>query len=307
MAISAPQNESKVAKAFQEEMTRALSDGFTADEIAAAKSGYLQSRQVALSEDGTIARFLTDGLYTGRDFYWEDKLASKIRTLTSEQITRAMGQFLDPNKLVIIAAGDFSRVNQPSQTGSSYEFVDRIIREDVNPILYPTGKPRPEDDNWKPDWNEITALVAKKHDPMVADRVVSKARVGWYQVKKQWSEYTSNLVKNIEMYGTGREGIIDSILLNNFAWDIFQHSNKKTELDAAISWLERILKNDPENTNSIDTYANLLHKTGRTNEAIAWELKGLDIAAAKKDDEEVKVLRETVDKMKKGEPTWPNN
>ncbi|HEY2974609.1 MAG TPA: insulinase family protein [Pyrinomonadaceae bacterium] len=307
MAISAPQNESKVEKAFREEVSRAVSDGFTAEEVAAAKSGYIQSRQLALSDDSAVARFLADGLYVGRDLYWEDKLASRLRSLTPEEITRAMRQFIDPNKLVTVAAGDFSRVSQAKGTGYSYEFVDRIIGEEINPMLYPGGKPRALDDNWKPDWNEITGLVAKKYDARVADLVVSKAKVGWYQLKKQWPEYTSNLVKNIETYGTGREGDVNAFLLNNYAWDVFQYSNNKAELTAAISWLERILRTDPENLNSIDTYANLLYKIKRTDEAITLESKGMDLAAAKNDEKELKIFRETLDKMKKGQPTWPNN
>jgi tetratricopeptide (TPR) repeat protein len=250
---------------------------------------------------------LADGLYVGRDLYWEDKLASRLRSLTPEEITRAMRQFIDPNKLVTVAAGDFSRVSQAKGTGYSYEFVDRIIGEEINPMLYPGGKPRALDDNWKPDWNEITGLVAKKYDARVADLVVSKAKVGWYQLKKQWPEYTSNLVKNIETYGTGREGDVNAFLLNNYAWDVFQYSNNKAELTAAISWLERILRTDPENLNSIDTYANLLYKIKRTDEAITLESKGMDLAAAKNDEKELKIFRETLDKMKKGQPTWPNN
>jgi len=45
-AIAAPQNVAKVEVAFKEEMERALKDGFTAEEVAAAKSGWLQTQKV---------------------------------------------------------------------------------------------------------------------------------------------------------------------------------------------------------------------------------------------------------------------
>src|SRR5213078_547296 len=45
-AIYAPQNVERLEAAFKEEIARALKDGFTEDEVQAAKSGWLQSRQV---------------------------------------------------------------------------------------------------------------------------------------------------------------------------------------------------------------------------------------------------------------------
>ncbi len=50
-AIHAPQNTTKLETAVREEIDRARKDGFTADEVAAAKSGWLQSQQVSRSQD----------------------------------------------------------------------------------------------------------------------------------------------------------------------------------------------------------------------------------------------------------------
>ena len=44
-ATAAPQNMEKLEKAIQEELSKALKDGFTAEELAKAKSGILQKRQ----------------------------------------------------------------------------------------------------------------------------------------------------------------------------------------------------------------------------------------------------------------------
>ena len=54
-AICAPQNASKVEHAYQDELERALTEGFTAEEVAAAKTGFLQSRQMRFADDGGIA------------------------------------------------------------------------------------------------------------------------------------------------------------------------------------------------------------------------------------------------------------
>ena len=45
-AISAPENTTKVQVAFQEEIAKVLAEGFTEEELQAAKSGWLQSRTV---------------------------------------------------------------------------------------------------------------------------------------------------------------------------------------------------------------------------------------------------------------------
>jgi hypothetical protein len=144
--------------------------------------------------------------------------------------------------LVVVAAGDFSRVNQVMGSGYSQEFVDHIIAEEIDTILFPGGKPRASDGNWKPDWDAITAVIANKYDATVADQAVSGAKVQWYGVKKDWPDFTSNLVRKIQKYGVGRQGLVGNLLLNNSAWDVFQHSNNKAELDAAISWLERLCR-----------------------------------------------------------------
>jgi zinc protease len=64
-AISAPQNRAKAQKAFQDELTKALADGFSAEELAAAKSGYLQSEEVDRSDDENLSSLLAQHLYDG--------------------------------------------------------------------------------------------------------------------------------------------------------------------------------------------------------------------------------------------------
>jgi hypothetical protein len=52
----------------------------------------------------------------------------------------------------------------------------------------------------------------------------------------------------------------------------------------------------------IDTYANLLHKSGNTTDAIKWQKKA--IAILKQDGEDTADFEETLAKMEKGEKTW---
>lgn len=113
-AIYAPQNVVRLEAAFNEEIARALKDGFTAEEVAAAKSGYLQGRQVNRSQDPGLSRTLASYLFLGRTLGWDEEFEKKVAALTPEQIVAAMRRHIDPSKLTIVKAGDFAK-NPPSQ------------------------------------------------------------------------------------------------------------------------------------------------------------------------------------------------
>ncbi|MEP6924103.1 MAG: pitrilysin family protein [Pyrinomonadaceae bacterium] len=108
-AIYAPQNVGKVETGFKEEIARVLADGFTADEIATAKSGWLQSRQVSRAQDRELAGTLNNYLYLNRTLAWDIELEKKVAALTPEQINTAMRKYVTPDKITIIKAGDFAK------------------------------------------------------------------------------------------------------------------------------------------------------------------------------------------------------
>jgi zinc protease len=108
-AIYAPQNVEKLEAAFKEEIARMLKDGFTAEEVEAAKSGYLQSRQVSRAQDNELANRLNNYLFIGRTLQFDAELDAKLQALTPEQIIAAMRRHIDPAKVTIIKAGDFAK------------------------------------------------------------------------------------------------------------------------------------------------------------------------------------------------------
>src|SRR5260370_20635988 len=108
-AIYAPQNVDKLEAAFKEEIARMLKDGFTAEEVEAAKSGYLQSRQVSRAQDNELLNRSNTYLFIGRTWQWDADFESRIKALTPEQINAAMRKYVDPSKLVIYKAGDFAK------------------------------------------------------------------------------------------------------------------------------------------------------------------------------------------------------
>jgi zinc protease len=109
-AICAPQNAPKVEHAYQDELGRALTGGFTAEELAAAKTGFLQSRQMQFADDGSIANSLMQHLFIDHDLSWDEKFDEAIQSLSAEQIKNAMNRHLDPGKMIMVQAGDFSKI-----------------------------------------------------------------------------------------------------------------------------------------------------------------------------------------------------
>ena len=109
LAIYAPQNAERLETAFREELDRALKDGFEEKEIAEAKSGYLQSRQVSRAQDMQLARILTTALFLQRTLVWDADLEKKIDALTGEQILSALRRRIDPAQITIVKAGDFAK------------------------------------------------------------------------------------------------------------------------------------------------------------------------------------------------------
>jgi zinc protease len=109
-AIAAPQNVGKVEAAVKEELDRAVSGGFTAEEVAAAKSGWLQSRSVGRSSDGPLAGTLATRDFDEQTLAWDADLEKKVGALTPPQIQDALRRHLTVTALSIVKAGDFRKV-----------------------------------------------------------------------------------------------------------------------------------------------------------------------------------------------------
>jgi zinc protease len=108
-AIYAPQNRAKLESAFREEIEGVLKDGFSADEVAAAKRGWLDSRKLNRAQDEILVGVLANNLYLDRTMQWSAELEQKLLALTPGEIKDALTRHIDPAKLSIIKAGDFAK------------------------------------------------------------------------------------------------------------------------------------------------------------------------------------------------------
>ena len=111
-AISAPENSEKVYAAFREEIEKVITEGFTAEELEAAKSGWLQSRNVTRSQDNRLTGKLSSYLRIDRTLEWDQALEDKINSMSIEDVNKAIKAHIHHDKMVYIRAGDFDKVSK---------------------------------------------------------------------------------------------------------------------------------------------------------------------------------------------------
>jgi zinc protease len=108
-AIYAPENAEKLEAAFKDEIRKATTEGFTAEEIADAKKGWLQAQQLSRANDRELSGRLNNYLFLDRTIAWDAVFEDKISKLTPEQINAAMKKYITPDKITIVKAGDFAK------------------------------------------------------------------------------------------------------------------------------------------------------------------------------------------------------
>jgi len=108
-AICAPQNLEKVEIGFKEEIARMLKDGFTAEEVASAKSGVLQGKKVSRAQDRELVSKLSLNLDREIDMQWHEKYESRLAELTAEEVNRVMRKYIKLEDFSIIKAGDMTK------------------------------------------------------------------------------------------------------------------------------------------------------------------------------------------------------
>ncbi len=106
-AIYNPANRPKVVTGVEEELTRLLHGGVTAEELKRAKDGYLTQLQVGRTNDNALASSLAENLFVGRTMQFDADLEARIKTLTVDEVNAALRKYVHPDRLSVITAGDF--------------------------------------------------------------------------------------------------------------------------------------------------------------------------------------------------------
>ena len=107
VAISNPQNAPRVEASFVDELAKALKDGFTADEVAAAKKAVHDQRLVGRAQDGQLLNLIATREEFGRTLAWDEQMDAKLEALTVDQVNAAFRRHVSLDQLSIVKAGDF--------------------------------------------------------------------------------------------------------------------------------------------------------------------------------------------------------
>ncbi|MBM3317163.1 MAG: insulinase family protein [Candidatus Eisenbacteria bacterium] len=100
-----PDRVDRAAEIVREELRRFIEQGVGDDELARAKSHLAGSFPLRLETNQAVAAALLDCLRHGRDLETIDRYPERIAALTRAQVEAAGRELIDPDELVIVAAG----------------------------------------------------------------------------------------------------------------------------------------------------------------------------------------------------------
>lgn len=172
-----------------------------------------------------------------------------------------------------------------------------ISRDSISKIRTLVAKeeiaPNTSDKSTLPDWKRIEQSAKRKYG-LIGEEKVYGAQMIYYFEKKEWC----NFGKYYSLYYKTAFNRSE-YHINNMTWAVFEHVTDLNVLLVAIETIKySLLYYDQQNANAHDTYANLLHKVGRTSEAIIWEKKALQMDPASL------WKKQSLNKMENGVPTW---
>jgi zinc protease len=108
-AISNPQNAPKVELSIKDELGRTLKDGFTDDEVVAAKKSWLEEEMVGRSQDAQLLTILMVHERFDRTLRWDEAFEANVAALTPQQVSDAFRRHIDATAITYIKAGDFKK------------------------------------------------------------------------------------------------------------------------------------------------------------------------------------------------------
>ncbi len=111
-AITNPEKRDRLVAVIREEIDLLLKDGITAAELENAKQGFLQSEQLERTQDSTLANVLASTIFANRTMTYYDKFEKELNQLDIESVNAALRKYIEPDRFVIVTAGDFAKAKQ---------------------------------------------------------------------------------------------------------------------------------------------------------------------------------------------------
>jgi thiol-disulfide isomerase/thioredoxin len=138
-------------------------------------------------------------------------------------------------------------------------------------------------------YDSVKEIVEKSGYDKTED-VFAVADFSLYQRQKDMDKFVPAAEKVIKFMGT------DAGILNAAAWTVFENTIDKDKLSAALLWAKKGIDVE-KSAGIVDTYANILFKLGKKEEAIKYETEAVELA--KKEGEGAEQLQQTLEQMKK--------
>ena len=180
------------------------------------------------------------------------------------------------------------KVNKVLGNGAAENKLMQIVaQEEVYPQLM-------KKDKSAPDWAGLEKSITAKY-PNIAEELLLKTKVQYYSYVKDADKAVANIVAYMKKYGHKA----NPQELNQYAWTIFEKCNDIACIEQALEWSKRSFKGN-DTPAFLDTYANLLYKSGKKADALVWEEKAMNAAGAG----ERKNYEATLEKMKQGGKYW---
>jgi Glycosyl hydrolases family 2, sugar binding domain/Glycosyl hydrolases family 2/Glycosyl hydrolases family 2, TIM barrel domain len=182
-----------------------------------------------------------------------------------------------------------------SQNSAKAKIRDVIGNEDVKPHI--------SDGTQNLDWAGLEKSVSDKYGLLGREEVYGVAMMSYAQ-KQDWKNF-GNFYERYFATAADRS----EYPLNTLSYLVLEHVSDRRVIEAAVAVMREgmgkkvpFLTHGYDNPTYMDTYANLLYKAGKTEEAIESEEEALRLCDGRDDQ-----IAGHLHAMRAGEPTWPAN
>jgi len=138
--------------------------------------------------------------------------------------------------------------------------------------------------NTQPDFDSLKTNLTKTYGAYYATRVLQDGKIKWYgylvnekKDNRYWPQLTDADIEKCKEW-TADKALFDKYYtnLNDICYkDVFIHSDDPAKIALAVDWMKKVTDRDPNEADELDTYAVLLYKSGKVDEALKLEARVL--------------------------------
>jgi thioredoxin-related protein len=154
------------------------------------------------------------------------------------------------------------------------KYTSKVVSDKINNVHYATLMSQIRSKSFDEKKYSETKEQISKQSTSETPIILFETDAALYQSKKNWKAYGDLVSENTEKYFS-----TNADRLNSIAWTVFENINDKSVLEKAESWAKKSVELEEGYANT-DTYANLLFKNGKKEEALKAANQSIDLAKA---------------------------